>query len=286
MPHSTASTGETPSAPSSFQQQHASHALPSSPPSSSSSFTHSSSPFAPTTPPPATASHVSTFRQSSSLSPSVSSSSAAASAAGGPSPHTPPPVMRFQKNLALQKHQATMEDRRGHTAWMQKYRAVYEQVSREYASAKYWHDPFVLSLRRLNAPAHVSEAAAPSIISADPTQAFHHNRLRASSLHHHPNSPHLDQLSAAGAGGGQVAMTRTRSSGPSTSAAGSGGGGGGGNSSGHALGLGRSPLLDGRRSQQLKPSQPPAPGRASTVRGLTALLRGEMPGTAAVARSQ
>ncbi|KAJ3149969.1 hypothetical protein HDU89_003425 [Geranomyces variabilis] len=291
MPHSTPSSPTTPASLASeppsartSSHPHTSHSSTAASPSSSSSF-------ALTTPPPATASHSSAYRQSPSLSPSVSSTSAGASAAaaaaggGGTAPHTPPPVMRFQKNLALQKHQATMEDRRGHTVWMQKYRAVYEQVSREYASAKHWHDPFVLSLRRLNAPAHVSAAAAPPSIPTDPTQTFHHNRLRATSLLH-LHQQHLDPFSAgtgtAGGGpDGHVVMTRTRSSGPSTSASG-GSGGSGSNSGGHASALGR---LDGRRAQQQKSSQPAGPARASTVRGLSALLRGELPGTA-VARSQ
>ncbi|KAJ3135635.1 hypothetical protein HDU90_003710 [Geranomyces variabilis] len=288
MPHSTASSPTTPASPASEPPSARTSSHPHTSLSSTAASPSSSSSFAPTTPPPATASHSSAYRQSPSLSPSISSTSAGASAAaaaggGGTAPHTPPPVMRFQKNLALQKHQATMEDRRGHTVWMQKYRAVYEQVSREYASAKHWHDPFVLSLRRLNAPAYVSAAAAPPSIPADPTQTFHHNRLRATSLLH-LHQPHLDPFSAGtgtAAGGGpdgHVVMTRTRSSGPSTSASG-GSGGSGSHSGGHASALG------GRRAQQQKSSQPAGPARASTVRGLSALLRGELPGTA-VARSQ
>ncbi|KAI8591661.1 hypothetical protein BDZ88DRAFT_28262 [Geranomyces variabilis] len=141
MPHSTASSPTTPASPASEPPSARTSSHPHTSLSSTAASPSSSSSFAPTTPPPATASHSSAYRQSPSLSPSISSTSAGASAAaaaggGGTAPHTPPPVMRFQKNLALQKHQATMEDRRGHTVWMQKYRAVYEQVSREYASAK------------------------------------------------------------------------------------------------------------------------------------------------------
>ncbi|KAI8917737.1 hypothetical protein DFJ77DRAFT_457556 [Powellomyces hirtus] len=178
---------------------------------------------------------------------------------GSNSPH---PTMRFQKNLMLQKHQAEMEDQR--ETWERKYKPVYEAVTKEYECAKQWHDPFSKSLRRLNAPTHIAQ---PPNLSD--TQAFHHNRLR--------NSSSFLQASlganSGSPGSGSVSMIRTRSSGPTAP--------GGTTPTTHSsASLSRPPKSDAGSSG--KSNKPPVAARAATtVRGLSALLRGDLLGGAA-----